>query len=368
MKKRRIIIALGVVLILVILLVWHILKIKETTEREEREKENATPEVSVHVGKIRKATLHRFVIAYGVVEPPMKSLNLTGAVSHVASTFSGILARVHCYEGQRVKRGKLLFSLDRRLADLQIEKAKQAVSFAKTAVERQQALLAAGGTSQKNVAEAEQQYTNAQNELANAQAQAQLLEIRAPIDGTITRIYVQPGEAVETAKTLADIVNLEKLEVTARVPSQEVSQLQLGQVVEIGEGEAKESGKLIFIGSEVDPRSDTVLIRASLPNATPHKPGQFLTIRIISAVHPNCLTIPETGLVRNEQGKPAIMQVKNGMAIQKVVDVGLTEGGRVEIRGDGLTEGMPVVTEGAYGLPDQTKIIIVSDDDNDTKH
>jgi RND family efflux transporter MFP subunit len=354
MNKRNTFIFIIVVLIAIIF-VWRALK---TNEAEE---ENVTPEVSVHVGVIGKTTLHSVIIAYGIIEPQPAGLNIAPASAHIASPFAGVLSRVNCHEGQKVKQGGLLFSLDSRLADLQVEKAKQALSFAKFNYERQKNLLTAEGTSQKNFEEAELQYDSARNELANAQTQAKLLQIVAPIDGFITQIHVRPGEAVETTTVLADIVNLEKLAVTAAVPSREALRLSVGQAVEIDDGESREQGKLIFVGSEVDPRSDTVSVRASIPANTKYKPGEFLEIHIICEEHKNCLAIAETGLVRNEEGKSAVMLVTGETAIQKIVEVGIKDSGLVEIAAEGLKEGQQVVTEGAYGLPDKTKIVIIEE-------
>lgn len=358
MNKRHAFFAICAVIIAATL-IWRILK---PTGAEE---EDSTPEVTVHVGKINKVTLHRAVIAYGLVEPQPAGVNSAPASAHIAAPFAGILDRVNCHEGQKVKKGSLLFSLDSRLADLQVEKAEHALSFAKVTYKRQKELLAAEGTSRKNVEEAEQQYNNAGNELADARTQAKLLQIAAPIDGTITQIHVRPGEAVETTTVLADIVNLEKLVVTVTVPSREALLLKPGQMVEIGAGQAREEGELIFVGSEVDPGSDTVVARASLPADSTHKPGQFLSIRIICEEHRNCLAVAETGLVRDDEGKPVILLVEGETAVQKSVTVGIVDAGMVEIAAEGLEEGQQVVTEGAYGLPDKTKIIIIEEKKKD---
>lgn len=354
MKKRHAFIASGVVIIAVIF-IWRALK---TNEAEE---ENIIPEVAVHVGTIIRTTLHRAIIAYGLVEPQPAGANSAPGAAHIASPFAGVLAQVNCHEGQQVKESSLLFSLDSRLVDLQVEKAKQAMSFAKFTYERQKELLAVEGTSQKSFEEAEQQYNSAKNELVNAQTQAKLLQIVAPIDGVITQVHVRPGEAVETTTVLADIVNLQKLVVTAAVPSREALQLKMGQTVEIADGEDQEEGKLIFIGSEVDPRSDAVVVRASLPTDSKHKLGEFLAIRIICEEHKDCLAIPDAGLVRDAEGRPAIMLVKGETAIQEIVAVGIKDAGLVEITAAGLEEGQQVVSDGAYGLPDKTRIIVIEE-------
>ena len=53
--------------------------------------------------------------------------------------------------------------------------------------------------------------------------------------------------------------------------------------------------------------------------------------------------------------------VENGKAVQRAVEAGLREKGLVEVQGEGITEGMQVVTEGAYGLPPETKVRIISE-------
>jgi membrane fusion protein, multidrug efflux system len=290
------------------------------------------------------------------VEPQQAGPKNVAAAAHIASPFAGVLALVTCHEGQKVKQGSLLFSLDSRLANLQVERAKQAFQFAQFTLQRQKNLLVAEGTSQKNFEEAQHQYDSAKNELANAQTQAKLLQIVAPIDGTITRIQVRPGEAVETTTVLADIVNLEKLVVSATVPSQEAMQLRVGQVVTVDGEKNQEAGELLFVGAEVDPTADTVAVRASLPN-TKYKPGEFLAIRILCEEHKDCLTITETALIKDSEGNPAIMLVTGEIALLKNVTVGIKDAGRVEIAAAGLQAGMQVVNEGAYGLPDKTKII-----------
>jgi membrane fusion protein (multidrug efflux system) len=262
-NRRNALIVMSIVIIAI-----AILLVRRALRTSEAEQENITHLVAVYAGTISKTTLHRAIIAYGVVEPQPAGAGSAPAAANIASPFAGVLALVSCHEGQKVKQGSLLFTLDNRLASLQVEKAKQALSFARFTYQRQKKLLAVEGTSQKNFEAAAQQYDNARNELANARTQESLLQIRAPIDGTITRVNVRPGEAVETTTALADIINLERLVVTATVPSREALQLQAGQVVEINSDEAREAGKIIFVGSEIDPRSDSVIVRVSLPGSS----------------------------------------------------------------------------------------------------
>jgi membrane fusion protein, multidrug efflux system len=107
-------------------------------------------EVAVQVGKLTRATLHRYVTACGIVEPEPARDGKPGAGARLAPPMAGIVAEVNCAEGRRVEKGALLFRLASRPADV-------AVEFAKQTCERQKKRRPVGGTSQKALQEAEQQ-------------------------------------------------------------------------------------------------------------------------------------------------------------------------------------------------------------------
>ncbi|MCX6556769.1 MAG: efflux RND transporter periplasmic adaptor subunit [Candidatus Aminicenantes bacterium] len=364
-RPKTIIIAL-IIIVIIAIVVWRGLILKNANEGEKVE-----PEVTVEVAPIVRTTLHRVVVAYGVVEAQPAGENTAPAGSRIASPFAGMLAQVYCREGQSVRKGDALFSLDSRVADLAVEKARQSLVFAEFTDERQKKLLAVEGTAQKNVEEAELQLKTARNDLANAQIQQKLLQIIAPIDGMVTQIFVRPGESVETATILADVVDLERLIVTASVPVNEAAALRTDQTVELTGGQNTidredapaivNGGKLIYVGAAVDPKSDTVTIRATLPRSVKLQLGRFLTLRIICAEHAGCLAVPEAALVKDDDGNPAIMLVESDHALQKVVKAGLRDAGLVEVAAEGLKEGQQVITDGAYGLPDKTKVVTAGD-------
>jgi multidrug efflux pump subunit AcrA (membrane-fusion protein) len=104
--------------------------------------------------------------------------------------------------------------------------------------------------------------------------------------------------------------------------------------------------------------NDTVLVRALLPADCGLRPGQFVSLRIVTAVHTNCLAAPAESVVTDENGGSVIALVKGDEAAQMPVQIGLRENGLVEISAPDLKAGDSVVTVGAYGLPEKTKITI----------
>lgn len=325
-------------------------------------------EVSVAVDQITRATLRSFVVAYGMVEPESPSMGRPAASARIASPVAGVIAQVRCVEGQRVEKGAELFQLDSRVIDVAVAKAQAAVDFAEKALARQQRLLDAGGASLRQVQEAQLQVDVARNELASARAQRGLQTITAPLTGTIVRINVKPGEAVDLSTVLAELIDLDRLVVAANVPSAELAALQIGQPVQLVPDRAASTdgnaaptrplGTVAFISPQVDPKTDTAPVRISIPSHAGLRPGQFVNVHIVSEERRDRLTVPIESVVKTVDGT-VIAVVEDGRAIQTPVKVGLRDGGRFEIEGDGLREGMTVVTKGAYGLPKETKVRVV---------
>jgi membrane fusion protein (multidrug efflux system) len=348
-----------VILAAVVLVV--VLFIKFVKPKGGGESEEIAADMAVHVGKISRATLHRFVTAYGAVEPEPAAAGRIPADAEVASPVAGVVANIDCHEGQRVDRGTVLFRLDSRVADVAYEKAKKASAFAEENFERQKKLLPVEGTSKKAYLEAEQQLNTARSELAAAETDLALLKVQAPLAGTVVKINIEPGEAVELNTVLATIIDLGRLVAAVSVPSREAALLKVGQSAQFDITGAA-AGLVVYIGSKIDDKTDTLPIRISVPAGGGFHPGQFLSVRIVCEEHTNCLTVPEAAAISDSVGGESgtIVLVEGGRAVRKPVKLGLREAGLVEVIGEGLKEGLVIVTEDAYAVPGDTKIHIIS--------
>ena len=354
MTKRKVIAGL---VILAVGAAAALILIKSLKPRAGEEEEVVT-DVAVHVGKIVRTTLHRYVTAYGTVEPEPPGDGRPAAGAFVSAPVGGILAEIKCTEGRAVQSGALLFRLDTRLAEVAVAKAVKTFQSAEQTFERQKKLLAADGTSQKSFQEAELQLNAARSELAAAQTELSLLEIKAPLAGTVVRINARLGQSVEPNAVLAEVIALNRLVVTAQVPSREAAQLKPGQPVEFGVIGAA-AGKLLVVGKDIEPKTDTVLVRASLPAGAGFQPGQFLNIRIISEERRDVLAVPEESVVIGPDGGIVLMIINGQKAVPKSVKVGLRDAGLAEVEGEGLKEGLVVVTADAYNITGETKIHII---------
>jgi membrane fusion protein (multidrug efflux system) len=196
---------------------------------------------------------------------------------------------------------------------------------------------------------------SAKQDLLAAKTQRELLKITAPLAGTVTACHVKEGEAVGLNAAVAEVIDLHRLNIVIHVPSTEASAIRQKQPVTL-KANSDMLGKVTFISVQVDPLTDTVLVRASLASDT-IRAGQLLNVSIVVEQR-DCLAVPVESVVKQEENA-TIAIVEGDHAKQQTVKLGLRDGNLIEIQGEGLQDGMTIVTKGSYGLPPDTRIRVV---------
>lgn len=307
---------------------------------DESADENVQTVIPVRVGALNRVTLHRYVTGYGTVEAEPATEGEPAAGGSLAAPSAGVVAKVNVVAGQRIKKGEVLAELN---------SAAETYDYARAEVERQKKLFAQQDTSLKS--------------LEDAEAQLASLEVVSPVSGTVTGIAVVPGQAVDVNAMVAEVMDLNRLAVAAKIPASQAGELKRGEEVEVGEEPQSTPTKLSFVSPVVDGSDGTVSVWAGLPADTGLRPGQFVPLKIVTLVESNCLAAPAESVVTDENGNSSIALVEGDEATQVPVQTGLHEDGWVEIEGTNLNESDSVVTVGAYGLPEKTKIKIVNSSD-----
>lgn len=292
--------------------------------------------VSVQVGTLKHMTLHRYVTGYGVIAAAPATQQQGAAAASVAAPVTGVVARVLVALGEHVRHGQELVELD---SDTMTE------AYAAAEAARQQRLYAEHDTSQRA--------------LQNARAQLALLRVTAPLAGTVVAMNVKPGAAVSATRPLLEIMDLDRLVVEAQIPEEDAPQLRVGQTVEL-QGTGAVATRLSYVSPTVDPADGTVTVWASIPAGSALRPGRYVSLRIVTATHPDSLVAPAASVVSDLSGHSVISVVHGDTAVRVPVRAGLREDGWVEVAGRRLRAGERIVTVGAYGLPERTAIRIVT--------
>ena len=291
----------------------------------------------------------------------------------VRPQLSAVISSVHIKEGQFVKRGERLFTLDARTEDAnlrrtegQLAKARADLRNAERNLERQRELVLQNFISQAALDLAESQMEAMRGQLAVDQAAVQanriargFSEITAPIGGRTGSVSVYQGSLVQPNDILVNITQVDPINVSFTLPEREFVSLQEalshGDVpvyVELDPAtQETRAGHLIFVDNVIDTASGTIGLKAEFPNADNHLwPGMFVKVTLSPRTLAHALTVPVHAVQTGpEQKFLYVMGRDNKVSLQPVV-VRLIQNEIAVVEGDGIKPGVRVVVEGAQNL------------------
>jgi HlyD family secretion protein len=208
---------------------------------------------------------------------------------------------------------------------------------------------------------AEGQLAAAKGQYQGALAQFQYSEIRSPITGVVTDRPLYEGQMATAGTPLMTIMDLSHVVGRAYVSPEQASQIHVGDVATIAPGDPRTDvpAKVTVVSPALDPNSTTVQVWLEAANPGGKLlPGSTVNVKIVAQTVKNSLVVPAAAVLTATDGVTSVMVIgKDDHAHQKTVQTGIHEDSEVQIT-SGLHEGDRVVAEGAYGLPDGTKVQI----------
>lgn len=216
------------------------------------------------------------------------------------------------------------------------------------AIGKQQELKSAAG-----------QLQSAKGKSMGAEAQLSYSEIRTPIDGFVTDRPLYPGEMAAAGTPLITVMDISRVIAKAHIPQPDAALLKLGDKATLtvpGEDDPID-GKVTVISPALDPNSTTVEVWVEASNRKQHlKPGTSVQISMLAQTMKDAVAVPAESLLTAQDGTTTVMVIgPDGRAHQTPVKTGIHDGDRIQIA-EGVPAGSQVVTTGAYGLPDKTKV------------
>ena len=218
------------------------------------------------------------------------------------------------------------------------------------AVGKQQELKAAAG-----------QLESAKGKYLGAAAQLSYSEIRSPIDGVVTDRPLYPGEMAAAGTAIVTVMDVSSVIAKAHIPQADAALLKIGDkgtMTVPGLDEAVE-GTVTVVSPALDPNSTTIEVWLEAKNPKQQlKPGTSVQLSLTAKTVKDALVVPAAAVITAADGTTAVMVAgSDGKAHQKGVKLGIKQDDDVQIL-EGVSDGDKVVSTGAYGLPDNTKIKI----------
>ena len=245
----------------------------------------------------------------------------------VRTQMAGEIERAYFTQGQDVKKGQLLFTLDRRpfqaaLDQLEANLARDQAQLAnaRAQAERNEKLFQAGIISKdqydtfRTTAQAQEATVRAdQAAIENAKMNLSYCSIYSPLDGRTGSYQVYPGNIAKVNDTVLVVINqIHPIYVTFAVPEQYLAEVKEYQArgplaVEAqipNDPRPPALGQLTFIDNAVDTATGTIKMRATFPNPDNRLwPGQFVNVVMRLTVQPNATVVPSQSVQTGQMGK-----------------------------------------------------------------
>jgi multidrug efflux pump subunit AcrA (membrane-fusion protein) len=213
-------------------------------------------------------------------------------------------------------------------------------------------------TWENDIALAEAQVNQAKATLQFNKAQLANLTILSPMNGGITKRFVDPGTMVKDTTPILTLMDLSEMKMVVNVIEKEFINLRKGQAVKITVTAFPDrvfTGRIEIITPALELQSRTAEIQISIPNpGFVLKPGMFGRAEILLRSNPQAVLVPIQSLV-NESGADFVYVLRGEKVFRRPIRKGVVRDTVVEIL-PGLTPGEQIVTAGHYALKDGIQV------------
>jgi RND family efflux transporter MFP subunit len=306
---------------------------------------------------------------------------VAASIVDVRPQITSIVTKVNITEGQIVKKGDLLFTLDDRTDKANFDRAQALANDAKRQLARAKELVAKNFISKAGLDTAEANAASTQAAARAAEVQLSYNYLRSPIDGRAGIINVFPGSLVQasnvvvsstsstatsTSGAMVTITQLDPINVQFTVPERDIPLLlkarkddaPLPVSVSIGNVETTQYPGLVYvIDNQVDPVIGAVRLKARLENKNGALiPGQFARIKLEASTLNEVMLIPSQAVVINPKGRFVYLVEKDDdKVVMKPVKVLYEYQGNAVI--EGIDAGSRVIVEGKQNLRPGSKVL-----------
>jgi len=317
-----------------------------------------------------------------LINPPPVGHVMPYSTVTIRPQIGGVISQVHFQEGQEVKKGDLLFTIDPRPMQAALDAARAALARdqaqlenAKIQFDREQKLF-----DQKLVSQDEFDTSKAGFDaligtvaadhaaITNADLNLEFTGIRAPFDGRTGSLQFHEGNVVKAPDdTLLTINQIHPIYVAFAVPEQylpeikrEMREKTLKVMATFQNMDAPPQGELTFIDNAVDTTTGTIQLKATFSNEDSTLwPGQFVQVALTLSDLTNVVVVPSQAVQTGQNSQFVYVVKPDQTAEERPVTIGITYQGETVVQ-SGLQAGETVVTDGQLRLEPGVKVSIKS--------
>lgn len=271
-------------------------------------------------------------------------------------------------EGDYVTKGQLLLRLEDEAQKSALAKAQSQLRKAQREYQRQKGLYDDELISEQAYSEATYEVEQLEIAVEDARRELSYTELKAPIAGTVTQRLVNLGDTITMNQHLFDLVDFDSIVARVFVPEKDMSRVRTNQAARIFAeplGDAQRIGRVERIAPVVDAQSGTVKTTVAIPKNQGLRPGMFVEVVLVTAVHKQALLVPKRAIVYDNDQAFVFRAVdgedEDGESVtlaERLLIQPLLEDRRfVEpVAGSALSAGDRIVIAGQAGLKDGAQV------------
>lgn len=277
--------------------------------------------------------------------------------------FMGVVKAIHVKEGQNVKKGDLLISIDDGGLAQNVALQKTQLELAQTIYQRQKRLWDQNIGSEIEYLQSKTAYESQQNAYEQLKKQLNKTTLFAPFSGRVDDVVAEVGQLVTPGvNPLLRLVNLKRMYVDVDVPERYFTAIDKGTSAEVTIPSFGHSytSNVIHKGTHINPGNRTFKVTIATDNAVTLAPNTITVVRLIDYQKPDALVVPLEVVSENFEGAQYVYVVnKDNKAEKRFIETGLVEGDVVEII-SGLTPLDRVIDEGARLVKENENVRITN--------
>lgn len=321
---------------------------KEDNGAASKGKNNAP--IAVNYFVVKPDTFSNDVFATGKVG----ALNQIDILPEVSGKITGIYFK----EGEMVTKGSLLIKLNDADLQAQLLKNKTQLKLSEQKLERLKKLIEIKGISQEDYDAQENEWNALKADNAFISAQIAKTSITAPFNGVVGLKNISEGSFVSSNTPIASLVQLKPLYVEFSLPEKYSSVFKKGMpVVFTNDGvetAKKHSATIYAIEPRVDEVTKTIKARAMYNGPEDFYPGSYVKVFANLGQIKDALMVPTQCVIPTLKGQK-IFVVKNGIAVESVVSIGVRTDAKIQVI-EGLNSGDTIVTSGLLSVKKDSKL------------
>ena len=269
----------------------------------------------------------------------------------IKSELSGKITSLNIREGQPVRKGQLLFSINADEAQAGIRKQEYNIKLFRDQERRQRTLLDKEYISAQEYEQANNQLLTAQSDLQALRATLDRAFVKAPFDGVLGLTTATVGTYVSPGTEITTLSRVRPVKIDFAVPGRFANNVRVGDVVSVTDEATnkKYDAKVYAIDPQIDPVSRTQPVRARYANTNNElRPGAFVKVNLQLGESTDALQVPTEAVIPEASGY-SVYTVKDGKMVPKKVKIGIRSDKVIQVT-DGLAVGDSVIRTGILQL------------------